>query len=108
VRELSGGTVKYQPVRRYPSSAFDLSVLAGVREHAGDLEKSIAAMAGPLLESIRFVTVYTGPQVPEGKKSVSYRLTVGSAERTLASDEVNEIRARVIEGMRARGYELRV
>ena len=41
-------------------------------------------------------------------KSVSFRLTVGSAERTLSSDEVGQIRAAMIEGMQQLGYELRV
>jgi hypothetical protein len=33
---------------------------------------------------------------------------VGSPERTLSSEEVSEIRARIIAGMRALGYDLRV
>jgi hypothetical protein len=49
-----------------------------------------------------------GAPLEEGQKSVSFRLTVGSPERTLSSEEVGEIRARIIEGMRELGYELRV
>jgi phenylalanyl-tRNA synthetase beta chain len=99
---------KYSPVRRYPSSAFDLSVIAGLREHAGRLEEQIRGFAGPLLESVEFLRQYTGAPLPEDRKSVSYRVTVGSPERTLASEEVNEIRSRIIERMRGLGYELRV
>ncbi len=102
------GRSRYTPIRRYPSSAFDLSVIAGLREHAGNLQAAIASFAGPLLESIQFLRQYSGPPLEEGKKSVSFRLTVGSAERTLSSEEVGEIRARIIEGMRGLGYELRV
>ena len=51
---------------------------------------------------------YAGPPLEEGRKSVSFRLTVGSPERTLSSEEVGEIRERIIEGMRGLGYELRV
>jgi phenylalanyl-tRNA synthetase beta chain len=83
-------------------------VVAGIREHAGKLEAAIRSLAGPLLESIVFVRQYSGPPLEPGVKSVSFRLTVGSAERTLASEEVAEIRARIIQGMRERGYELRV
>jgi phenylalanyl-tRNA synthetase beta chain len=60
------------------------------------------------LETIEFVRQYAGPPLPEGKKSVSFRLTVGSSERTLSSEEVGEIRTAIIEGMRGLGYELRV
>jgi phenylalanyl-tRNA synthetase beta chain len=108
VRRLSEGRARYTPIRRYPSSAFDLSVIAGERELAGRLEARVIGLAGPLLESCRFVRQYSGPPLPEGQKSVSFRVTVGSAERTLSSDEVGEIRARIIDGMRQAGYELRV
>ena len=99
---------KYAPIRRYPSAAFDLSVVAAQREYAGNLKSAITSFAGPLLESILFLREYSGPQIGEGKKSVSFRLTVGSPERTLASEEVAEIRTGIIEGMRGMGYELRV
>jgi len=108
VERLSAGEVKYTPIRRYPSSAFDLSVVAGAREYAGDLEKRIASFAGPLLEAIEFVRQYSGKPLEEGEKSVSFRLTVGSPERTLSSEEISEVRARIIEGMQNLGYKLRV
>ena len=108
LQALSAGTLKYAPVRRFPSSAFDLSVIAGLREHAGKLEAAIAGFGGPLVEAVEFVRQYAGPPLAEGQKSVSFRLTVGSPERTLSSEEVGEIRGRVIEGMRQLGYELRV
>jgi len=108
VEKLSAVDLKYTPLRRYPSSAFDLSVIAGLREPAGSLEAKLAPLAGPLLESIVFLRQYTGLPLEVGQKSVSYRLTVGSPERTLSSDEVARIRDGVIEGMRYLGYELRV
>ncbi len=108
VRALSAGDLKYAPIRRYPSSAFDLSVVAAPRECVGDLQSAMASFAGPLLDSIEFVRQYSGPPLEAGQKSVSFRLTVGSPERTLSSEEAGEIRARIIDGMRARGYELRL
>jgi len=108
IQALGPSGAKYTPIRRYPSSAFDLSVIAGEREHAGKLQDSLASFAGPLLESISFVRQYAGPPLDEGRKSVSFRLRVGSPERTLSSEEAGGIRARIIEGMRGLGYELRV
>ena len=108
VESLAGAEVKFAPIRRYPSSAFDLSVIAPLRAYAGSLEAAVASFAGPLLESVEFVREYAGPPLPEGTKSVSFRVTVGSPERTLSSEEVGEIRAGMIEGMRGLGYELRV
>ena len=108
VESLSGGRTKYTPIRRYPSSAFDLSVIAPLREHAGKLEGAIAGFGGPLLESVQFVRQYAGPPLAEGTKSVSFRVTVGSAERTLSNEDIAGIRATIIDRMRGLGYELRV
>jgi phenylalanyl-tRNA synthetase beta chain len=99
---------RYQSLRRFPTSAFDLSVVAELREPAGEMEKRLAAAAGDDLVEIEFVRVYTGPPLPEDRKSVSYRLTVGASDRTLSSDEVTAIRNRIIDAMRAAGYDLRV
>jgi phenylalanyl-tRNA synthetase beta chain len=100
--------LRYTPIRRYPSSAFDLSVVARERELVGDLRDALAALAGPLLESIVYQRQNAGPPLAEGTKSVSFRLTLGSPERTLSSEEVAEVRACLIDGMRARGYDLRL
>ena len=108
VESLSARQIKYTPIRRYPSSAFDLSVVCPLREHAGKLQAALASFAGPLLESIEFVRQYSGPPLEESQKSVSFRVTLGSPERTLSSEEVGEIRTRIIDGMRSLNYELRV
>ena len=99
---------RYQALRRFPVSAFDLSVVAGLREPSGEIERQLSAAAGRDLVQIEFVRAYTGAPLPEDRKSVSYRLTVAAPDRTLSSEEVAGIRNRVIEAMRAGGYELRV
>ena len=84
-------------------------MVAGLREPAGDIERQLASAAGSDLVEIEFVREYTGAPLPEDRKSVSYRLTVGAPDRTLSSDEVAAIRNRVIEAMRAeRATRLRV
>jgi phenylalanyl-tRNA synthetase beta chain len=108
VQRLGAREIKYTPIRRFPASAFDLSVVAGERELVGDLQKQIASLAGHMLVSIEFLRQYSGPPLAEGTRSVSFRVTVGSTERTLSSEEAGDVRAGIIEGMRARGYELRV
>jgi phenylalanyl-tRNA synthetase beta chain len=99
---------RYAPIRRFPSSAFDLSVLAGPRELVGGIRTKLAAFAGDDLVSIEFLRQYTGAPLPEGTQSVSFRLTVAAKDGTLSSDDVAAIRTRIIEAMRAEGHELRV
>jgi phenylalanyl-tRNA synthetase beta chain len=83
-------------------------VVCGARELAGALQAKISAAAGELLESVDFVRQYSGPPLEEGTKSVSFRVTLGSDERTLSSDEVSQVRDAIIARMRGSGYDLRV
>ncbi len=108
MRELGPPPKRYQPLRRFPSSAFDLSVVAGLRDLAGDIEKRLVELAGENLESIRFLRQYSGPPLPEGKQSLTWRLSVFAADHTLTAEEVGAIRARLIDGLRAAGYDLRL
>ncbi|HYP14154.1 MAG TPA: phenylalanine--tRNA ligase subunit beta, partial [Bryobacteraceae bacterium] len=105
---LARRTTRYTPVRRFPSSAFDLSVLAPLRAHVGDIQSEMRSLAGDALESIEFVREYAGPPLPHHLKSLSYRLTFAASNRTLSSEEVGAARALIIDGMRERGYDLRV
>jgi len=108
IHELGPREKRYHPPQRYPTSAFDLSVIAGKRELAGDIEGRLSEFAGPDLASIEFVREYSGPPLPEDKRSLSYRLTVFAADRTLTAEEASAIRQRIIDGMREAGYELRL
>jgi phenylalanyl-tRNA synthetase beta chain len=108
VMRLCRADRRYEGIRRFPSSSFDLSVVADARALVGDIEDALRQLAGDGLEEIEFVRQYSGPPLPERMKSVSYRLTVAAPDRTLSSEEVGAIRARIIEGMRALGYDLRV
>ncbi len=108
IHELGPEPKRYRPVRRFPTSAFDLSVIAPQRALIGEIEKLMVRLAGEDLDSIEFLRTYSGPPIPEGHQSVSFRLRVGAADHTLSLDEVGEIRARIIAGLRAAGYDLRL
>ena len=108
LRELTPARACYTPVRRFPTSAFDLSIVADVREPAGNLEREIRRLAGDLAESVDYVREYQGDRLPEGKKSVSFRVVAGAPDRTLTADEISGLRKTIIDGLTALGYELRV
>jgi phenylalanyl-tRNA synthetase beta chain len=105
LEKLNPAPARYQPLRRFPSSAFDLSVVAPARGLIGDVQELLARHAGADLLSIVFLRDFA---LPDGQRSLSYRLTVGASDRTLSSEEVSAIRARIIERMREAGYDLKV
>ncbi len=104
LEKLQPAQERYQPLRRFPASAFDLSVVAPARTLIGDVQAQLKRLAGPDLLSIDYLREFPLP----GGRSLSYRLTVGASDRTLSSDEVGAIRGRIIEGMREAGFDLKV
>ena len=95
-------------MRRYPTSAFDLSVIAPLREPVAKPRTLLSNLGGAAVISIEFVRQYAGPPLEPGQKSVSFRIEIGASDHTVTNDEVTEVRSRLIEGMRADGYGMRV
>jgi phenylalanyl-tRNA synthetase beta chain len=88
---------RYQTLRRFPVSSFDITVDAVLDEPVADIERVLRNAAGSDLIEIRFLGVYTGPPLNENRKGVSYRLVVGALDHTLSSEEVRVIDNRVKE-----------
>jgi phenylalanyl-tRNA synthetase beta chain len=107
-QSLGDVPVRYKPLRKYPTSAFDLSVVTDWRQPVAQIQHQLAKLGGEALVSIDFVRQYAGPPLDPGQKSVSYRIEIGADDRTLTNEEVGEVRSALIDGMRAAGYELRV
>jgi phenylalanyl-tRNA synthetase beta chain len=105
---LDGKDAKYRALRKFPTTAFDLSVVTTLREPVGWIAQHLETAAGADLVSNEFVRQYSGPPLAEGTKSVSYRITVGASDKTLSSEEAGVIRQRIIDALRTQGYDLRI
>jgi phenylalanyl-tRNA synthetase beta chain len=86
---------RYQPIRRFPTSTFDITVDAPLRQPAAFVERELVQAAGSDLIEMKFLGEYTGPPLKQGRKSVTYRLAVGAPDHTLSSEEVDAIDQRV-------------
>ena len=99
---------RYRPVSKYPPSDVDLAFVAPDRVAAALLERALRASAGSLLVRLELFDVYRGPGVPEGSRSLAYRLRFQAPDRTLTDAEVAEARRRCIdETSRRTGATLR-
>jgi phenylalanyl-tRNA synthetase beta chain len=96
---------QFKPIGRFPSSAFDLTIVVAPRVRSSQIENSVREFAGPLLERVEYVRQYEGT---DGTKSLTYRMTVGAPDRTLSSAEINAVRAHIIDKLQEQGYELKV
>ena len=82
-------------------------MLVDIDVPVGTIEKAISSGAGRLLEKIELFDVYQGSQIPEGKKSVAYSVTLRSAEGTLTDEQIDSTCSRIIAKLESAGAELR-
>ena len=85
-QSTSGLTVK--PLPRYPSIARDISIVVDETLPAESVRGTIRAAAPDTLVSVREFDRYQGKGVPDGRVSLSLRLTFRSSDRTLTDAEV--------------------
>lgn len=92
----------------YPVSRQDVALVVDARLPAGTLTATLRDAAGEELEALEVFDVYTGDQVPEGRKSVALRMTFRAADRTLTADEASALRQRATDAAAAQhGAEVR-
>ncbi len=88
-------------VSRFPSSDIDLAFVVPDDVAAGTVLATLESAAGDLLEFVELFDVYRGTGVPEGARSLAYRLRFCALDRTLTDAEVGERRAACIAAVEA-------
>jgi phenylalanyl-tRNA synthetase beta chain len=82
--------LSYAPVSEFPVVTRDISFIVSERTEFAALEKMMTAQ-NILVQKVALVDIYRGKGVEEGKKSMTLSITFASADRTLTSEEVEEI-----------------
>jgi len=97
---LSETRYRMQPLK-FPSVARDITLIADRSLEVQALLTAVSAMNLDLLESIQLFDVFSGDPVPAGKRSLSFRLTYRSPEKTLEDAEVNTLHQLVTQRLLA-------
>ena len=80
-----------------PAATQDLSLVVDQQVSASQLRETVAEGAGELLESIRLVDDYRGPNIAPGHKSLTFALVFRAPDRTLTQAEASAARDSAVE-----------
>lgn len=101
--------VTVRPLPQFPASERDLALLVPESLSAGSVSEHIRRHAGPELEAMEIFDLYTGEGVPDGVRSLAFRLRFRSPTRTLKDKQVDRSVRAVLKrleedlGVEARG-----
>jgi phenylalanyl-tRNA synthetase beta chain len=108
LKPLISRTNKFTHLAEYPVTDYDISMLFDSATTWEEIDAVIAKKPADPVKAADFVDEYRGKQIPAGKKSVTIRLTIGSNEKTLTSDEIEAAAGSVMKQLSKRlGAELR-
>jgi len=92
-------TPAFQPYSTYPASDRDIAFFAPVKVSVVELEKAITQAGKDLLESVELFDEYRGENVPEGQRSLAFRLIYRASDRTLTEAEIEPVHNKVREAL---------
>src|SRR5690625_1207639 len=108
IAAMSQEPVQLRPVSTYPMAKEDLAFVVEDDVPVAAVAQALAGGAGELAELIRLFDIYTGDQLPAGKKSVAFAVYLRAPDRTLTAEETAAARQRMITAVASRvGGELR-
>lgn len=91
--------VRAESLPRFPSVVRDLSALVDSTLPAASVRGTIRSAAPSTLANVIEFDRYRGKGVPDGRVSLSLRLTFRSPERTLTDAEVDEAMSRIVDAL---------
>ena len=95
-------------VSPFPAVLQDVSLVVSAHVPARAVADAVREGAGELLEDVQLFDVFTGPQIGEDRKSLTFALRFRAPDRTLTEDDASAARdAAVRRAAEAVGAELR-
>jgi phenylalanyl-tRNA synthetase beta chain len=86
---------KYRPIPKFPVTLRDIALVVDVEIPSKSVKNIIEG--SPLVSRVTLFDVYTGEQVPPGKKSLAFRIVYQSPSRTLTDEEVADEQQSILE-----------
>jgi phenylalanyl-tRNA synthetase beta chain len=84
------------PISAYPPVVEDLAFVVAEEVRAQQVAEAIRKAGGALLTDVELFDLYRGQPIPAGHKSLAYKLTYQSVEKSLTDADVAAVRNRII------------
>lgn len=88
--------IDYQMVSKYPTVTRDLAIVIDENIPAQELVNMIEQTLKKNVKSVEVFDVYQGEHIEKGKKSIAFSLVLGDQEKTLSTEDVDQMMKKVM------------
>jgi len=81
----------YRQIPRYPTVERDIAIILYDDVPSTEVMNSLKGYQSEFIETVEIFDYYKGKNIPQDKKSLAFRITYRSSDRTLTDDEVETI-----------------
>ncbi|MBW4520204.1 MAG: phenylalanine--tRNA ligase subunit beta [Scytolyngbya sp. HA4215-MV1] len=89
----------FQSYSSYPPSDRDIAFYIPTQVSVSEIERLIRKSGGALLDSVELFDEYRGDSVPDGQRSLAFRLVYRASDRTLTEDDIEPVHQKVREAL---------
>jgi phenylalanyl-tRNA synthetase alpha chain len=87
--KIAGEIIKFQPYSKYPPCLKDIAFWVPPGFHVNAFFELVGQVAGDLVERVEVIDQFVHPKTQE--KSVCFRITYRSMDRSLTNEEINDL-----------------
>lgn len=98
---------KFTELPKFPPIKIDVSVLVEKTKPIAEIEETIRNSDKHLITSVELFDLYEGENLGKDKKSVAFKVTLQSQDRTLTDAEMSEAQKRIFENLQKLGGQIR-
>lgn len=98
--EIAKRDINYKEVSKYQTVTFDLSLIVDKDTKYSDIKSIIDSSNMNYLMEYTLVDIYEDAQKLLGKKAVTIRFTIGSYDKTLTKEQIDEERETVLNALK--------
>lgn len=95
----SESNLTYKPLPKFPFIERDTAIVVDNDIESSALTSMLKAFKSDLIEDVSIFDVYTGTNIPQGKKSIAFNVRYRAVDRTLKDEEADTLHKSLVEDM---------
>jgi len=90
---------EYKSLPKYPAVDRDIAIVVSDEIIAAQVEEIVRNKGGKLVEEVTLFDIYRGNQIPDGYKSMAYKIKYRSDEKTLTEEDISKVHNKVLNSL---------